>query len=92
LPPGPLPLTGHTTQLVIMTAWARLGAVWLVLAACGACGAVQSAAAKDPMKCERDPSCARARGSFADCTRQCVDDEQCVDLCEQIQRRVDNTR
>jgi hypothetical protein len=54
------------------------------------CGSAQSAAARDPMKCERDPNCARARGSYVDCTKQCVDDPQCVDLCTEMQKRTDS--
>jgi hypothetical protein len=56
-----------------------------------ACGSVTNAAAtRDPMKCERDPSCARARGSYSDCTRQCVDDAECVKRCEQVQKQNDS--
>jgi hypothetical protein len=54
-----------------------------------ACGSTQAAAAKDPMRCERDPSCARARGSFPDCTKQCVDDQECERRCEEVQHGVD---
>ena len=54
-----------------------------------ACGSVQGAAAKDPMRCERDPSSSRARGSFPDCTRQCNDDQECENRCEQVQQGVD---
>jgi hypothetical protein len=53
------------------------------------CSSMQSAAARDPMKCERDPSCARARESYADCTRQCVDAPECVRRCEQVQKQTD---
>jgi hypothetical protein len=55
-----------------------------------ACSTVQNAAAKDPMKCERDPSCSKARSSYADCTRQCVDDPECVRLCDEMQDHVDS--
>ncbi len=77
-----------------MKALVRL-AVCLALAGVGlSCGAtvkdtVENAAAKDPMKCERNPACARGRGSYPDCTRQCVDDPQCVSLCKEIQDGVD---
>ena len=54
------------------------------------CAATESAAARDPMKCERDPSCARAKASYVDCTRQCVDDPQCMDLCGQVQQQSDS--
>jgi hypothetical protein len=67
----------------------------LVLAMCLVLGAVaclnpQNAAAKDPMKCERDPGCARGRGSYADCTKQCSDDAECVKRCEQVQKQTDS--
>jgi hypothetical protein len=65
-------------------------AVGLGLAsAVSACAGAENAAARDPMKCERDPSCARARASYTDCTRQCVDDPECVNRCEQMQRHTD---
>jgi hypothetical protein len=57
----------------------------LLAAAVSACSSVQSAAARDPMHCERDPSCSKARGSYADCSKQCADDPECVDRCRQIQ-------
>jgi hypothetical protein len=41
------------------------------------------------MRCERDPACARARGAFPDCTKQCVDDQECESRCEQVQHGVD---
>jgi hypothetical protein len=56
----------------------------------GACSSAQNAAARDPMKCERDPSCARGRASYADCTRQCADAPECIQRCEQVQRQTDN--
>jgi hypothetical protein len=68
---------------------ARTVGVCLVLGA-AACAGAESAAARDPMKCERDPSCARARASYADCTRQCVDDAECVKRCEQVQKQGDS--
>ena len=64
-------------QLVAMKATVRSMAVCVALGGV-ACSSVQNAAAKDPMTCERDPSCSRARTSYADCTRQCVDDPECV--------------
>jgi len=51
----------------------------------GACASAQNAAQKDPMRCERDPSCARAKGAYPDCSRQCNDDPECVDRCRQVQ-------
>ena len=63
----------------------RAAAVGLVaFAALAACGA-RNAAQRDPMKCERDPACAKARGSYSDCTQQCVDNPECVDRCRGAQ-------
>ena len=65
--------------------------VALVLAgAAVACGSAQGAASKDPMKCERDPACARGRGAYPDCSKQCVDDPECVDRCRQVQQGTDS--
>jgi len=50
-----------------------------------ACSTMTQAAAQDPMKCERDPACARARGSYSDCSRQCSDNPECVDRCREAQ-------
>jgi hypothetical protein len=50
-----------------------------------ACGGAQAAAQKDPMRCERDPGCARARGAYADCSQQCNDDPACMDRCREAQ-------
>jgi len=61
----------------------------VVLAGAAACGASERAAARDPMKCERDPSCAKARGSYPDCSKQCADDPDCVDRCRQINAGID---
>ena len=55
-----------------------------------ACGAAENAAAKDPMKCERDPACAKERGRYPDCTRQCADDPECMDRCRQVQEGTDS--
>jgi hypothetical protein len=71
-----------------MNALLRGFAACLLLGGLG-CGSVEKAAARDPMKCERDPSCARARGSYVDCTRQCVDDPQCLELCGEIESSSD---
>jgi hypothetical protein len=64
-------------------AWVLL-AGWLL-----GCGSGQAAAARDPMRCERDPACAKARGSYPDCTRQCNDDPECMSRCEQVQQGTD---
>jgi len=66
---------------------------WWTLLACGlmapGCASAQAAAAKDPMRCEQDPACAKARGAYPDCTKQCVDDQECESRCEQVQQGVD---
>ncbi len=76
-----------------MSVWASLraaGAGLVFAAVCTACGAAESAAARDPMKCERDPSCTKARGGYADCSRQCADNPDCVDRCQQVQKQMDS--
>ena len=48
------------------------------------CGSLEKNAAKDPMKCERDPKCPnRRRGN--DCYTQCADDPACVDRCREVE-------
>ncbi|MGO9838946.1 MAG: hypothetical protein ACLP1X_32595 [Polyangiaceae bacterium] len=37
------------------------------------------------MRCERDPSCSKGRSSYIDCSKQCVDDPACMDLCREMQ-------
>jgi len=64
--------------------------VWGVTLVCIAlmgagCAASEKAAQRDPMQCERDPACARARGAYPDCSRQCNDDPECVDRCREAQ-------
>ena len=62
----------------------------LALASGGvACASAQAAAAKDPVRCERDPACGKSRGRIPDCTAQCADDWECVKRCEQVQQGVD---
>jgi hypothetical protein len=58
-------------------------ACWMVVA-CAACSSLQATAAKDPMKCERDPKCAKHDRAF-DCSSQCADDSACVDRCREVQ-------
>jgi hypothetical protein len=62
-----------------------------LLALLTGCGTAQAAAAKDPVTCERDPACSKARGAYPDCTKQCVDDQECESRCEQVQQGVDRT-
>jgi len=52
----------------------------------GACAAMQANAAKDPLKCERDPNCKGHDRQF-DCSTQCADDPACVDRCNEIQQQ-----
>ncbi len=68
--------------------WAT-AALALFVGSAPACAAAEKAAAKDPMKCERDPNCARGRSSYQDCYRQCVDDPACVDRCQEVQHGID---
>jgi hypothetical protein len=56
----------------------------------GACATMENAAAKDPMRCERDPSCQKAKSAYPDCSRQCADDPECVDRCRQVQQGTDS--
>jgi len=63
----------------------RIAVVALALAAASACHTVENAAARDPMRCERDPGCSKGRASYQDCTRQCNDDPECVGRCREIQ-------
>ena len=53
------------------------------------CASTQAAAAKDPLRCERDPSCAKAKGRIPDCTQQCTDDWECIQRCESVQQGID---
>jgi hypothetical protein len=68
---------------------ARTVALVLALAGASGCAATEAAAARDPMKCERDPGCAKGRSRYIDCTRQCVDDPACLDRCREVQQGVD---
>jgi len=61
-------------------------AVMLVSLASLSCAASRAAAARDPMKCERDPSCASHQNAF-DCSRQCSDDPGCMEHCNEIQQQ-----
>lgn len=72
-----------------MNASRWIAALVLLLGVAG-CGAAQAAAARDPMHCERDPQCSKARGAYPDCTRQCVDDPECMDRCRQVQQGTDS--
>ena len=71
-------------------AFARSAALVSLLAmvgiACVGCGSLERAAAKDPLKCERDPACARTTEKNSDCTSQCVDDPACMDRCREMRQ------
>ena len=64
-----------------------VAAALLCMSAAGSsvgCGTLENAAAKDPMKCERDPKC-KKNDKANDCSTQCADDPACVDRCREIQ-------
>ena len=50
----------------------------------GGCASLEATAAKDPLKCERDPNCKQHQRQF-DCNVQCADDPACIDRCNQVQ-------
>ena len=52
-----------------------------------ACGAVEKAAANDPLKCERDPKCASKQGNSRDCATSCADNIECMERCQQVNGR-----
>jgi hypothetical protein len=56
----------------------------LVCAWLAGCASAQNAAARDPMRCERDPACAKSRGAYIDCDQQCADDPVCTSRCKQM--------
>ena len=66
------------------SAWAALG-LGLAPGAVSGCASAEAAAGRDPMRCERNPDCARGRGAYSDCTKQCVDNPSCMDHCREIQ-------
>jgi hypothetical protein len=43
--------------------------------------ATEKAQQRDPMRCERNPNCAKGRGVYTDCSQQCSDDPACIDRC-----------
>jgi hypothetical protein len=76
--------------VVVVLTLAGLGGLGGQVAACGGAGnALTNAAAKDPMRCEQNPDCAKGRSSYVDCTRQCVDDYECMQRCQQVQQGID---
>jgi hypothetical protein len=69
-----------------MTRRRAAGAIGAFALACVsvACATMQSAAARDPMKCERDPNCTERADKSKDCITQCVDDPACTDRCREV--------
>ena len=55
--------------------------------ALSACASVRAKAAKDPLKCERDPECAQRDERSKDCATQCADNPDCMDRCQQVSGR-----
>ena len=49
------------------------------------CKTLEGTAAKDPMRCERNPACARQQQRARDCSTQCSDDPACTDRCREGQ-------
>ena len=58
-------------------------ALVLFVALLSGCRSLEAAAARDPMKCERNPTCAKSRGKIRDCATQCADDPACIERCKQ---------
>jgi len=48
------------------------------------CRTVEHGAAKDPQRCERDPSCTKKQDKSRDCATACVDNIDCMERCQQI--------
>lgn len=70
-----------------MRAFAFAVFVIALLGSVAACGAVERAAANDPVKCERDPNCASKQGKSRDCATSCSDNIECMERCQQINGR-----
>jgi hypothetical protein len=62
----------------------RLLSMALVCLVFGGCRTVQSAAAQDPMRCERDATCASHMDKTKDCVTVCVDDPACIERCREV--------
>jgi hypothetical protein len=60
------------------------GLLLLCVVLSSACSTLEKSAAKDPMRCERDPACASHRMKNRDCTTQCNDDPACTDRCREM--------
>lgn len=61
----------------------RLAIAALLPLVLAGCPKVEAAAAKDPMKCERDPKC-QQHNNAGDCSLQCADDPACMQRCEEV--------
>ncbi len=48
------------------------------------CAAAEKSASKDPIKCERNPDCAKQLQKSRDCSTQCSDDPACMDRCREM--------
>ena len=66
---------------------ARPAYLFCLLALLAGCGAVEKAAANDPVKCERDPKCQTKQGNSRDCATACSDNIECMERCQQINGR-----
>ena len=55
-----------------------------VIVGLSGCAAAEKSAAKDPMKCERNPDCAKQQMKSRDCSTQCTDDPACMDRCREM--------
>lgn len=63
--------------------------VVLLLLSVVSCKTMETAAAKDPVKCERNPQCQRRSERASDCATQCSDDAECMKRCETVQSGLD---
>ena len=73
------PITAPITRIVLVA----LALLAFGFMGVGGCATMRAAAAKDPMRCERDPECLHMSKAY-DCPSQCVDDSECVRRCEQV--------
>jgi hypothetical protein len=79
-------MTVEWIRAAVPSAAPLVAAALIAAAFTAACGGPRvGAAARDPMQCERNPDCAKGRGSYIDCTEQCADNPECVDRCHEAQ-------
>jgi len=80
--------TAIAAVLVVVAAAATAFAAPTIAQATSGAGAAspQAAAARDPMKCERDPTCKDHQRAF-DCNTQCTDDPACMERCSEVQEQ-----